>query len=100
MNICFVQDYFGADAWHMRQSIAAAFCCFGKISRLLLPITRCSDKVHLYVDETVNKQILECNGQMNRHISFMSEISIMNELLQHFCQNQASEELCHSLIFY
>jgi hypothetical protein len=33
---------------------------------------------------------------MNRHISFVSEISVMNELLQHFCQYQASEELCHS----
>jgi len=30
---------------------------------------------------------------MNIHISFMSEISMMNELLQHFCQYQASEEL-------
>jgi len=62
MNMCFVQDYFDADAWQMQQSIVGGFCCFGKISRLLLPVTRCSVKVNLYVDETVNKQILECFG--------------------------------------
>ena len=38
---------------------------FGKISGLLLPVTQCSGKVRLYVDETVTKQILECNEQKN-----------------------------------